>query len=111
MLYNLRANTQQEFEKALIACGWKTGDTLEVVDTIVEDDIEVPVYGDTIIAGEITLSTDDYILTIEGSRSYVTEETAIFEDGTEHSVRQTEGWYATVDTNELPEALSSFLIT
>jgi hypothetical protein len=110
MLYNLRANSQQEFEKALIACGWKTGDTLEVIDTIIEDGEERPVYGDSIIAGEIILSTDNYTLSIEGSRSYETDETVIFEDGSEHIVRQTEGWYATVETDELPEVLSSFVI-
>lgn len=110
MLYNLRANSQQEFEKALIACGWKTGDTPEVIDTIIEDGEERPVYGDSIISGEIILSTDNYTLSIEGSRSYETDETVIFEDGSEHIVRQTEGWYATVETDELPEALSSFII-
>ena len=111
MIHNLRANTQQEFEKALLACGWKTPDELEVIYTIEEEGVEVPVFGENIIAGEIVLSTDSYTLTIEGPRSYETEETVIFEDGSEHSVRQLEGWYATVEADELPEALSSFLIT
>ena len=111
MLYNLRANSQQEFEKALVLCGWKTGDAPEAIDTIIEDGEERPVYGDSIIAGEIILSTDNYTLTIEGSRSFETEETVTFEDGSEHAVRQAEGWYATVETDELPDTLASFVIT
>lgn len=111
MIYNLRAESQHKFEKALTVCGYKTQPAYEIIDTIIEEDEERPIYADTGIPGEIVLSTDDYTLVIEGSRRIATGKSVVFENGSEQDEYAMEGWYATVDTEELPEALSIFLIS
>ncbi len=111
MVYNLRAESQHKFEKALTICEYKTQPVYEIIDTIIEDDEERPIYADIATPGEIVLSTEDYTLVIEGPRRTATGESVIFEDGSEHDEYVMEGWYATVDTEELPEALSIFLIS
>jgi hypothetical protein len=108
MFYNLRSETQEEFEKALVQCGWKTEGSFNIIEYIEEEGEQRPVFGDEWTDGEIVLSTDDYTLNIAGGRRVPTGNTVIYEDGSEHDEYVMEGWYASVEVEELPEALIPF---
>lgn len=109
-MYNLRAESQEQFEKALTTCGWKTPGSFNIIEYVEEDGEQRPVFGDEWTDGEIVLSTDEYTLHVAGPRRVPTGNKITYEDGSEHDEFIMEGWYASVEVDALPEALVPFVV-